>query len=162
MKSFRKLISVLLILAIAILPVTALADTGIDSVKRIMSQNPTDDISAPKGTSIYNDVTSETSKGVLCLITFKDDSNMITVSGINGNGKYEIAMYSDLSLVQMLYYSFMISNSYRSIQKLMPSGESFMILVTYGEDGVIIIMDESKADEFRDTILKAVESLANQ
>ena len=87
---------------------------------------------------------------------------IILLTGINGSGKYEIRMYSDLSLIQMLYYSFVVSSNYSKIQSKLKSGAQYSILVTYGEDGVILITDAQKAAEFRDTIVSATEQLANQ
>lgn len=162
MKSFKKAIAVLLIMAIAILPVSALGEAAIDALKKLMEAKPTDDVPAAVGYSIYNEVDSETSKDVLCLIVFKDDENMITLSGINGKGQYEIAMYSNLNLIQMLYYSYMISASYDSVQRKLSGDASLMILCTYGDNGVIIVTDSAKAREFKDTILEAIKALANQ
>lgn len=161
MKSVKKLIAVFLIVTITLVPLAGLAENAFEALKTLMD-TPQADITLASGYSIFSDPDKDTSNGVLCMIMFGDDSNMIMISGINGSGKYEIRMYSDLSLVQMLYYSYIVSADYSKIQNKMTAGAQYSILVTYGEDGVIIITDAQKAAEFRDTIVSATEQLANK
>ena len=161
MKSFKKMIAVLLIMMIGLLPVSGLAENGFDALKNLLD-TPQTDITLVEGYSITNDPDADTSDGVLALITYGDESNMVMISGINGSGKFEIRMYNNPNLVQMLYYSYIISANYSKIQRKMNAGAQFSILVTYGEDGVIIITDEAKANEFKETIISATEQLANQ
>lgn len=161
MKSVKKLIAVLLIVTITLVPLAGLAENAFDALKNLVD-TPQTDITLASGYSIFNDPDSDTSDGVLCMIMFGDESNVMMISGINGSGKYEIRMYSDLSLIQMLYYSFVVSSNYSKIQSKLKSGAQYTILVTYGEDGVILITDAQKAAEFRDTFVSATEQLANQ
>ena len=91
MKTFRKAIAVLLLMSVILLPASGLA-SGFDTLKTLVEMEFSDTIPAPEGYSIYNDVESETDNGVLCVIIFGDESNSIMISGINGNGKYEIAL----------------------------------------------------------------------
>ena len=163
MKTMRKVIAILLLMSIALLPVAGLGEAGFEFLKLLMEKPLSDDVTVPlaTGKSITSDVKEDTSHGVLCTIMFSDEGNTIMISGINDGGKYEIVLYSDLSMVQMLYYSYLVSKAYSEIQSMMPSGEIYSILVSYGDD-VVFINDASKAEQFAQTIMDTVKELANQ
>ena len=158
MKTFKRAIALLLLITVVMLPVTGLCDTGFETLKMLMELE-TDAVPPATGTSIYGDVDEDTSRGVLSMIMFGEDSMSIMNSGINANNKYEIVMYNDLSIVQMLYYCYLISSVYSLVQAGVPAGESFIIFVSYGDD-MILISDETKAKDFAETVMSTISSLA--
>ena len=164
MKMIRKTAAILLLAAIAILPAAGLGEGGFEMLKLMMEVPLSDGIELAEGYSIENDVTADTSDGVLCMIMF-GDNNMITISGINSKNKYEIEMFSNLTMVQMLYYSYIVSSMYSVVDSARTGSGPYMILVTYGEgddSGTIFISNESEATKFAETIMDAVKTLAGQ
>jgi len=157
----KKMIAILLIMSISILPAVGLAGNAFDTLKELLDK-PATDIKLPEGFSITNEPDADTSDGILAMLSYRDDGNSVMISGINGEGKFEIRMYSNLTIAQILYYSYIVSANYAKVQNQMPAGARFSILVSYGEEGMIFINDEAKADQFRETIVSAVEKLANK
>jgi len=162
MKAFKKGLALLLLLSVVLLPAVGLGEAAIDAVKTLIEVQQVESVPTATGSSIYSEVDADTDKGCLCMLTMKDDGNMILVSGINSDNKYEVRMYSDLSPVQIISYSYLISANYASIQAKLPSGAQFSMIFSYGEDGLIFITDANKAQEFNEMILSAISELANQ
>ena len=162
MRKFRKVLALLLLVSVALLPVTGLA-SGFDTLKSLIELPISDDVKPAEGFSIYDDVDADTSKGVLCMVMYGEngeDSSMI-ISGINDNGKFEVRMYSDLDFLHTVYYSYLVSKSYNLIQAGLPSGASYFITITLSEDNTIFITDASEASEFADKIQSTIADLAN-
>ena len=162
MKSFKRSLALLLMLAIALLPVAGLGEAAIDAMKTLIEVPQVESLPAAVGTSIYSEVDSDTDKGCLCMLTMKEDSYSAIISGINSDNKYEVRMYMDLNLVQVLYYAYIISGNYSSIQAKLPSGAQFSMVFMYGEDGVLFITDADKAQEFNQMIITTISELANK
>lgn len=122
--------------------------------------------------SSYN----KTPDGILCQILFenrqsskkkdvKDKSGnpvqefKIINSAINDNYEYEAVRYNNLTTEQMLYYAYIITSNYSTIQDKLPAGETFSIVVKSG-DNLLLINDTETARVFADHIADAVAKLA--
>ncbi len=75
--------------------------------------------------------------------------------------KYEAVTYSNLTQEQMLYYAYLIGSNYSTIQSKLPFGLTFLIVVKYGDNDLIMINDEIKAMEFTKTVKDIVANLAS-
>ncbi len=71
--------------------------------------------------------------------------------------QYEAVRYSGLTIEQMLYYAYIISSNYNTIQAKLP-GETFSIVVKYGQD-ILLINSPEKAAEFANTVKESVAGL---
>lgn len=138
-----------------------------DYIAKRVAENP-----KKRKESGYN----RTPNGIVCQILFENaqdtgnnvildrDGNPIQQfkiinSAINDNYEYEAVRYNWLTLEQMLYYAYIISSNYSTIQDLLPPGETFSIVVKYGSE-ILLINDAKLAKEFTDHIVDIVAKLA--
>ena len=168
MKHFMKMIAVLLMAAL-LLPAAGLGEEGgeqvnaLDTLRVLMEMEISEGIQPVQGESVYDEVTEDTDPGVVCLIIFgegEDDSNnSILISGINGQGQYEIRMYSDLDLSHMIYYTYLANAAYNMIQGELPAGAAYSIMISYGEgeNDVVLVDSEEKAVSMTETLREAIE-----
>ena len=122
--------------------------------------------------SSYN----KTPDGILCQILFenrqsskkkdvKDKSGnpvqefKIINSAINDNYEYEAVRYNNLTTEQMLYYAYIITANYSTIQDKLPAGETFSVVVKSG-DNLLLINDTETARAFADHVAETVAKLA--
>ena len=165
MKLFRKSLAVLLLVTVLALPAAGLCEgAGFETLKALLETPASSSIPVPEGTSLFDDVDDETDDGILALFMFGDTENesSIIISGINGNGKYEMRFYSGLNVMQMLYYSYVVSTGYSTVQSGLPGGAQYSILISYGEDQIILITDQEKADTFAESVITSIQQLVGQ
>jgi len=122
--------------------------------------------------SSYN----KTPDGILCQILFENKQNSkrkdvkdqdgnpvqeykIINSAINSNYEYEAVRYSNLTTEQMLYYAYLLSANYSDIQDKLPAGETFSLVIKYGEN-LLLINDKESAKDFSAHVIDAVAKLA--
>ena len=122
--------------------------------------------------SSYN----KTPDGILCQILFENKQNSkrkdvkdqdgnpvqeykIINSAINSNYEYEAVRYSNLTTEQMLYYAYLLSANYSDIQGKLPAGETFSLVIKYGEN-LLLINDKESAEDFSAHVIDAVAKLA--
>ena len=106
------------------------------------------------GVSVYEDVTEETPDGILCGFMYgeTEEGYSIMISGVNSDGQFEIRAYFDVTLEQMLFYTYAMARYYSLVQDGLPEGEVFTIVLSYGEDENSIVDSEEEATELADSI----------
>lgn len=165
MRHFRKMIAVLLLAAVALLPVSGLGEETVnafDTLRVLMEMEFDEGLPPAQGESIYTEVDDETAQQLLCTIVYGEDESksFMMVSGINGEGKYEIRTYSNLTPVQLFYYTYLVCRGYSFVKSELPAGGAFSVVISLaGEDeNVILIDDEEKAQIMAETVREALES----
>ena len=168
MKLFRKTIAVLLMAAL-LLPAAGLGEEGgekvnaLDTLHVLMEMEINESIQPVQGVSVYDEVTEDTDPGVFCVIIYgeggDDSNNSILISGINGQGQYEVRMYADLDLSHMIYYTYLANAAYDMIQGELQAGATYSIVITYGEgeNDVVLVDSEEKAQSMTQTLREAIE-----
>ena len=130
----------------------------------------------PTGKAKESDFTKTPTGLLLCEIRFEDaqkarrtvydkDKNPIREykiinSSINDDYEYEAVRYNHLTLEQMLYYAYVVSSNYDMIQQKMPYGESFAIVIKFGNE-ILLINDSENAAKFSQSVIDTVMNLAN-
>ena len=193
MKMFRKALVMLLLMALAVtlLPAAGLAEsdleldesesaepeeTGFDALRKLMEEPLSESIPAAEGKTLYADITvaqnnqAGTPDGVLCQLLFNE--NKIINSGVSKvkkdeaeeyEDKYTAVTYSDLTTEQMLYYAYVISTNFNTIQDmLIPYGTSFSIVIKFGDgpEDLLLINDAELAATFTEKIVDLVATLS--
>ena len=203
MKMFEKVLAILLLMALALSPVTGLGEedeeeskTAFETLRDLMETQFSPDIPVREGEDFANIVIDDdiiakrvaenpkknkassynkTPSGILCQILFENRQKArkdvtdksgtpvqefkIINSAINGDYEYEAVRYNHLSLEQMLYYAYVVSSNYSAVQDKLPAGETFSIVVKYG-DSILLINDVKQAEEFSRHVADAVAKLA--
>ena len=196
MKTFRKALVLLLLIALAVMPFAGLSESETDSeseldseseaeavsafevLRTLMEEPQSEDIPVVRGESFLAELNDKTPDGILCQILFENkrdqkkkevlDENgnpiqdfKIINSAINSDKKYEAVRYANLTREQMLYYAYVIGSNYNSLQSMLPYGETFSIVVKFGEN--ILLNNKTKnAAAFTDTVIEAVTELAGE
>ena len=165
MRHFRKIIAVLLLAAVALLPVSGLGEETVnafDTLRVLMEMEFDEGLPPAQGESIYTEVDDDTAQGLLCTIVYGDEENasVMMIAGINGEGKYEMRTYSDLTSIQLFYYSYLVCRGYSFVKSEMPAGEDYSVIISFGseDDDIILIDSEDKAEAIAETIRNALES----
>ncbi len=207
MKMFKRMLAMLLLTAVALLPVAGLgeeetkseAEDAFETLRTLMEKPLSESIPEKKGSSLYAEVktvedakavsdnTPPTPVDIVCQIYFDNGSviiasiNDVPVDELTANNVdvkdiitsreitegaenyrlYEAVSYTDLNLEHMLYYAYIISSNYETIQDQLPFGMTFLIVVKYGDNGLIMINDENKAEEFTESVKKVITNLTS-
>ena len=165
MKLFRKMIAVLLLAAVALLPAAGLGEETInafDTLRVLMEMEFDEGLPPAQGESIYTEVDDDTAQGLLCTIVYGEDEkdSVMMISGINGEGKYEIRTYSDLTPVQLLYYTYLVCRGYSFVKSELPADADYSVVIALGEEeeNIIVINSEENAEAMAETVREALES----
>jgi len=181
----------LMALAVTLLPAAGLAEsdleldpeseseepeeTGFDALRKLMEEPLSENIPAAEGKTQYADITvaqnnqAGTPDGILCQLLFNE--NRIINSGVTKvkkdgteeyEDKYTAVTYSDLTAEQMLYYAYVISTNFNTVQDMMPYGTSFSIVIKFGggPEDLLLINDAELAATFTEKIVNLVATLS--
>ena len=164
MRHIRKIIAVLL-LAAMLLPVTGLGEETVnafDTLRVLMEMEFDEGLPPAQGESIYSEVDDDTDQGLLCTIVYgeEENSSVMMIAGINGEGKYEMRTYSDLTSLQLFYYTYLVCRGYSFVKGEMPAGTNYSVIISFGadDDSIALIDSEEKAEMMAETIREALES----
>ena len=152
--------------------------SAFETLRTLMEEPLSADIPVIRGEAFQAELSEKTPDGILCQILFenkidqrkkeiKDENGnpiqdfKIINSAINSERKYEAVRYANLSMEQMLYYAYVIGSNYNMLQGMLPHGETFSIVVKFG-DKILLINDAENAAEFTNTIIEAVAGLAGE
>lgn len=152
--------------------------SAFETLRTLMEDPQSADIPVVQGQSFQAELTDKTPDGILCQILFenkldqrkkeiKDENGnpiqdfKIINSAVNSEEKYEAVRYAGLTMEQMLYYAYLISANYSTIQALLPYGETFSIVVKFGEN-ILVVNDAENAAELTKTVIDAVTAFAGQ
>ena len=165
MKLFRKMIAVLLLAAVALLPAAGLGEETInafDTLRVLMEMEFDEGLPPAQGESMYTEVDDDTAQGLLCTIVYGEDEkdSVMMISGINGEGKYEIRTYSDLTPVQLFYYTYLVCRGYSFVKSELPADADYSVVIALGEEeeNIIVINSEENAEAMAETVREALES----
>ena len=165
MRYSRKIIAVLLLAAVALLPAAGLGEETVnafDTLRVLMEMEFDEGLPPVQGDSIYTEVNEDTARGVSCTIVFgtEEADSFITVSGINGEGKYEVRTYPDLSLVQVFYYSYLVCRGYGLVKSELPAVADYSVELSFGGEGdrTILIDNDEDAQRMAERIREVLES----
>ena len=165
MRHFRKIIAMLLLAAVALLPVSGLGEETVnafDTLRVLMEMEFDEGLPPAQGESIYTEADDETAQGLLCTIVYGEDESksFMMVSGLNGEGKYEIRTYSALTPVQLFYYTYLVCRGYSFVKSELPEGGQFSVVISLSGDdeNVILIDNEENAQLMAETVREALES----
>ena len=165
MELFRKMIAVLLLAAVALLPAAGLGEETInafDTLRVLMEMEFDEGLPPAQGESIYTEVDDDTVQGLLCTIVYGEDEkdSVMMISGINGEGKYEIRTYSDLTPVQLFYYTYLVCRGYSFVKSELPADADYSVVIALGEEeeNIIVINSEENAEAMAETVREALES----
>ena len=165
MKLFRKMIAVLLLAAVALLPAAGLGEETInafDTLRVLMEMEFDEGLPPAQGESMYTEVDDDTAQGLLCTIVYGEDEkdSVMMISGINGEGKYEIRTYSDLTPVQLFYYTYLVCRGYSFVKSELPADSDYSVVIALGEEeeNIIVINSEENAEAMAETVREALES----
>ena len=156
---------ILVFLLAALLPLTGLGEETVnafDTLRVLMEMEFDEGLPPAQGDSIYTEVNEDTAQELLCTIVFgtEEADSVITVSGINGEGKYEVRTYPDLSGMQLFYYSYLVCRGYSFVKSELPAGADYLVVISMGgeEDNNILIHNDEDAQIMAETIREALES----
>lgn len=152
--------------------------SAFETLRALMEEPQSADIPAIQGESFQAELTDKTPDGILCQILFenkldqrkkevKDENGnpildfKIINSAVNSDRKYEAVRYTGLTMEQMLYYTYLISVNYNTIQGMLPYGETFSVVVKFGEN-ILVVNDAENAAELTNTVIDAVAASAGK
>ena len=165
MKLFRKMTAILLLAAVALLPAAGLGEgtvNAFDTLRVLMEAEFDEELPVAQGDSIYTEVDEDTSRGLLCRIVYGSGNtdSSIMISGINGDGRYEIRTYSGLSGTQILYIIYLICKDYSFVRTEVPADAQYTIEISLGEgeENTAMIDSEEKAEAMTRDIREALGS----